>query len=252
MSPPRQWNLGAKLALVATPFLVLTLLAIAATLWVSWQLEGGAAAVNEAGRMRMQTYRLSLSLAMADETSRPQQVKAFEDSLALLRSGDPERPLFVPWDDTVRARFATVEQDWAAYVAHWKGTAQPDVAELRAQAAKFVDHIDALVNAIEAHMSRWTALQHLLQTVVLTLVVAAGATLLLTGYRFVLEPVSQLKRAIERLQGGDFGTRIRPSSKDEFGTLADGFNALAEDLQSMYRNLEAKVAEKTCTAAGKG
>lgn len=252
MSPPRQWNLGTKLALVATPFLVLTLLAIAATLWVSWQLEGGAAAVNEAGRMRMQTYRLSLSLATADEASRRQQVQDFEHSLALLRSGDPERPLFVPWDDTVRARFATVEQDWAAFVQHWRGAAPPDVAELRTQAARFVEHIDALVNAIEAHMSRWTALQHLLQTAVLTLVVAAGAALLLTGYRFVLEPVSQLKRAIERLQGGDFGTRIRPSSKDEFGTLANGFNGLAEHLQSMYRNLEAKVAEKTSQLQEKG
>ena len=60
MNPPRtsgQWSLGLKLALVATPFLLLTLLAIGATLWVSWQLEGGAAAVNEAGRLRMQTYR---------------------------------------------------------------------------------------------------------------------------------------------------------------------------------------------------
>jgi two-component system nitrate/nitrite sensor histidine kinase NarX len=252
MSPPRQWNLGTKLALVATPFLVLTLLAIAATLWVSWQLEGGAAAVNEAGRMRMQTYRLSLSLATADEASRRQQVQDFERSLALLRSGDPERPLFVPWDDTVRARFATVEQDWAAFVQRWRGAATPDVAELRAQAAGFVEDIDALVNAIETHMSRWTALQHLLQTAVLALVVAAGATLLLTGYRFVLEPVSQLKRAIERLQGGDFGTRIRPSSKDEFGTLANGFNDLAEHLQSMYRNLEAKVAEKTSQLQEKG
>jgi two-component system nitrate/nitrite sensor histidine kinase NarX len=252
MTPSGQWNLGAKLALVATPFLVLTLLAIAATLWVSWQLEGGAAAVNEAGRMRMQTYRLSLSLATADEASRAQQVQAFQHSLALLRSGDPERPLFVPWDDTVRARFATVEQDWAAFVQQWRGAARPDVAELRAQAARFVEHIDALVDAIEAHMSRWTALQHLLQTAVLALVVTAGATLLLTGYRFVLEPVSQLKRAIERLQGGDFGTRIRPSSKDEFGTLANGFNALAEDLQSMYRSLEAKVAEKTAQLQEKG
>ena len=252
MSPPRQWNLGTKLALVATPFLALTLLAIAATLWVSWQLEGGAAAVNEAGRMRMQTYRLSLSLATGDEASHAQQVQAFQHSLVLLRSGDPERPLFVPWDDTVRARFATVEQDWAAFVQHWRGAAPPDTAELRAQAAGFVEHIDALVDAIEAHMSRWTALQHLLQTAVLTLVVAGGATLLLTGYRFVLEPVSQLKRAIERLQGGDFGTRIRPSSKDEFGTLANGFNDLAEHLQSMYRNLEAKVAEKTAQLQEKG
>jgi two-component system nitrate/nitrite sensor histidine kinase NarX len=252
MSPPRQWNLGLKLALVATPFLMLTLLAISATLWVSWQLEGGAAAVNEAGRMRMQTYRLSLSLATADEASRQQQLRTFEDSLALLRHGDAERPLFVPWDDTVRARFAKVEQDWAAFMRRWDGAARPGLDELRIQAAAFVEDIDALVGAIEAHMSRWTALQHLLQTAVLALVVAAGAALLLTGYRFVIEPVSQLKRAIERLQGGDFGTRIQPGSNDEFGTLAEGFNQLAEQLQSMYRNLEAKVAEKTSQLQEKG
>ena len=109
-SEPRRWNLGAKLALVALPFMLLSLLAIGATLWVSWQLEGGAAAVNEAGRMRMQTYRLSLSIATADEARLRDQIGAFEQSLALLRSGDPERPLFVPWDADVRARFTTVEQ----------------------------------------------------------------------------------------------------------------------------------------------
>jgi len=252
MNTARQWTLGTKLALVATPFLVLTLLAISATLWVSWQLEGGAAAVNEAGRMRMQTYRLSLSLATADEASLRPQVAAFEDSLALLRLGDAERPLFVPWDDAVRERFETVEQDWKAFKNHWTGAAAVDVVELRAQAAAFVTHIDALVDGIEAHMSRWTALQHLLQTVVLVLAVSGGATLLLVGYRFVLEPVSQLKRAIERLQGGDFGARVSNNSHDEFGTLATGFNELAEHLQSMYRNLEAKVAEKTFELQEKG
>ena len=249
---PQTWTLGTKLALVASPFLLFGMVLISVTLWVSWQLDGGAAAVNEAGRMRMQTYRLSLSLATADKASREQQLQAFEHSLALLRRGDPERPLFVPWDDRVRARFAVVEEDWAAFVKHWPGAAAPEGAELREQAAAFADDIDALVDAIEARMSRWTALQHLLQTAVLALVAAAGVTLLLAGYRFVLEPVSQLKRAIERLQGGDFGTRIRPSSKDEFGTLADGFNALAEHLQAAYRNLEAKVAEKTSQLQEKG
>ncbi len=252
MSEPRQWNLGAKLALVALPFMLLSLLAIAATLWVSWQLEGGAAAVNEAGRMRMQTYRLSLSLATADDAALRQQVAGFESSLQLLRHGDPERPLFVPWDDSVRARFATVEADWKGFRRHWADAAQIDVAELRAQAASFVTHIDALVDAIEAHMSRWTALQHLLQLAVLALAVTGGITLLLTGYRFVLEPVLQLKRAIERLQGGDFSARVASTSQDEFGTLAGGFNQMADQLQSMYRHLEAKVAEKTSELQDKG
>ena len=245
MTERRNWNLGAKLALVATPFLTLTLLAIAATLWVSWQLEGGAAAVNEAGRMRMQAYRLSLSLATGDEQALPMQMESFERSLALLRGGDPERPLFMPWDDTVRTRFATVEQDWKTYRGQWTRGVPVQVAALRAQAAGFVAHIDALVDGIEIHMSRWTALLHILQTAVLALAVLGGATLLVTGYRFVLEPVSQLKAAIERLQGGDFSARVGSTSHDEFGTLAAGFNELAARLQSMYRNLEAKVAEKT-------
>lgn len=252
MNRPRQWNLGTKLAVVAAPFLLLTLLAISATLWVSWQLEGGAAAVNEAGRMRMQTYRLALSLATADRERQLQQRAEFEHSLALLRSGDPDRPLFVPWDEQVRERFAAVERDWQRFSTQWPADAPLDVAALRAQAAAFVAQIDALVDAIEAHMSRWTALQHLLQTVVLGLAMAAGLTLLLTGYRFVLEPVLQLKRAIERLQGGDFGARVPRTSHDEFGTLAAGFNGLAEHLQSLYRNLETKVAEKTRELQDKG
>ena len=36
--------------------LLMALLSISLTLWVTWQLEGGEAAVNEAGRMRMQTW----------------------------------------------------------------------------------------------------------------------------------------------------------------------------------------------------
>ena len=62
----RKWPLGAKLALVAAPFLLLALVSITATLWISWQLEGGAAAVNEAGRMRMQAYRMSLSYSAGE------------------------------------------------------------------------------------------------------------------------------------------------------------------------------------------
>ena len=41
MSTRKHWSLGAKLALVPTPFLLLALVSIAMTLWVSWQLEGG-------------------------------------------------------------------------------------------------------------------------------------------------------------------------------------------------------------------
>ncbi len=245
MTFSKHWSLGAKLALVGTPFLLLALLSSAVTLWVSWQLDGGAAAVNEAGRMRMQSYRMALSIGTNETTALPEQVREFERSLSTLRKGDPERPLFVPWDATVRARFATVEQDWKHFRAHWIDARPPVLIDLRAETVAFASHIDAWVNSIESHMAHWTAMLHLLQMSMLAMAVLGAAVLLYTGYLFVLEPVSQLKGAIEKIQGGDFGARVDCVTSDEFGTLADGFNGMAEHLQSMYRNLEHKVAEKT-------
>lgn len=245
----KQWSLGVKLALVQVPFLLLAALSIVLTLWVSWQLDGGAAAVNEAGRMRMQAYRMSLAVSTGDRVALGHQVAEFEEALALLRAGDPERPLFVPWDDTVRERFAVVESDWQQFRRRW--TASPgdvppaSLVGLERDAAEFVAHIGAMVHGIESHMSRWTAMMHLLQMAMLGLVVLAAAVLIYTGYLFVLEPVARLKEAIERIQNGDLGARVERASRDEFGTLAEGFNGMAEHLQSIYRNLEARVTEKT-------
>ncbi len=245
MPNTRHWSLGAKLMLVGVPFLLLVLLATAATLWVSWQLDGGAAAVNEAGRMRMQSYRMSLSVGTQETDQLASQVKEFNQSLTTLRLGDPERPLFVPWDDTVRQRFAVVEADWVTYQARWIASRPSAFHALRDNTIQFAADIDAFVGGIEAHIARWTALLHLLQMSMLALVILAAAILLYTGYLFVLEPVGQLKQAIEKIQSGDFEVRVERTSSDEFDTLADGFNGMAEHLHSMYRNLEAKVAEKT-------
>ena len=241
----QQWSLGAKLGLVATPFLFLALLAISLTLWVSWQLDGGAAAVNEAGRMRMQAYRMALAAAAHDSAGVHSHVTEFERSLTLLRDGDPERPLLVPWDDTVRSGFVQVEASWKQFRDGELPGANATDQPLAAATAAFVDQINGWVAAIERHMSRWTAMLHLLQMAMMALAVLGAAALLYTGYLFVLAPVGQLKRAIEQMQRGDFGARVQAVGNDEFATLASGFNDMAEHLQSMYRNLEQKVSEKT-------
>src|SRR5512134_1926123 len=154
MQSGRSWTLGTKLALVGTPFLLLALVSIGLTLWVSWQLDGGAAAVNEAGRMRMQTYRLALSAGTGDAAALSAQAAEFDRSVVLLRHGDPERPLLLPWDERTAATFAQVEADWQRFRARWAGGAADSPAALRRDAADFSGHIDALVTAIEAHLSR--------------------------------------------------------------------------------------------------
>lgn len=53
-------SLASRLVATGLAFLAVAIASIAVSLWVTWQLEGGAAAVNEAGRMRMMTYRMTL------------------------------------------------------------------------------------------------------------------------------------------------------------------------------------------------
>ena len=77
-----QWSLGAKLAMLGAPFLVLVVISTTAMLWMSWQLDGGAAAVNEAGRMRMQAYRMALSANLGAQDDLPDQIDAFGRSMS--------------------------------------------------------------------------------------------------------------------------------------------------------------------------
>lgn len=245
MNHPRHWPLGAKLAVVSAPFAILVLLAIAVTLWVTWQLHGGAAAINEVGRMRMQVYRMELAHASGETRFLANRAEEFQASLELLQRGDPERPLFVPWDSVTRGQFTQVERDWATVQQRWTSGKTNPGAGTADETADMVADIDTLVAGIEHHMARWTTLLHLLQIGILGFATLGTLLLVYMGYRFVLEPVARLKDATVRIQGGDFASRVERVTSDEFSALAGCFNDMAEHLQSMHRDLEAKVSYKT-------
>ncbi len=236
-------DLASKLGLVATPFAVVAILLVSAGLWINWQLAGGAAAVNEAGRMRMQAWRLAFVTAAGDASRMTEYLGEFEASLGTLREGDPARPLMVPDDERLQLLFGRVEREWRQFRGLLGGPTES--AALAASAHAFVGSIDDWVRAIENHLARWTALLHAVQLALLAIGSMGVLACVYTAYRFVLSPVTALTAATARVQSGDLTTRVRLKSGDEFAILGEGFNAMAERIESMYRNLEARVAEKT-------
>ena len=239
-------SLSAKLIRIGAVLLLLALASIGLTLWVTWQLEGGAAAVNEAGRMRMQTWRLTSSVQAQRPPAEVQVlVQRFDHSLNLLREGDATRPLFVPWDADVRREFATVERLWQGQRALWSAPLLPDDPVLLRAADDFVMAIDRLVLAIEHQLAGFTALLNLFQFAMMALAIAAAVVMLYTGYQYVINPLDQLRRGLEQVEGGQFNARIEVDTQDEFGQVAAGFNRMAATLQSLYQGLEAKVQAKT-------
>lgn len=244
MKSPRRWSLAAKLAMVGMPLVVLAMAAVVVTLWVSFQLDGGAAALNEAGRMRMQAYRLSLSVAQGRQVDVQAQVQAFDRSLTLLRQGHAARPLTVPWDATTTRQFAQVESQWAQYRVRWTHTPAA-LDALEDSTSGFVAAIDDFVKGVEVRLAEWTALLHLLHTSVLVMFIIWVLGVLVGTYTLVLEPVGALHRAIGKVQSGDWDARVAREHTLEFDDLAQGFNGLAQHLQQLYQNMEAKVREKT-------
>ncbi len=214
-------SLSKKLMRIGAGLLVVALVSIGLTLWVTWQLEGGAAAVNEAGRMRMQTWRLASAVQARVEPAELQSLVArFDESLALLREGDPSRPLFVPWDDQVRARFNDVESLWRTQRPLWLAEPAPAAQDLLQAGAAFVDASDRLVLVIERHLSRLTAILNLFQLLMMVLAIGGAVIMLFTGYMYVINPLAQLREGLRKLESGDFRTRIEVDTVDE---LARGF-----------------------------
>ena len=239
-------SLSNKLMRIGAGLLLLALTSIGLTLWVTWQLEGGAAAVNEAGRMRMQTWRLASAVqALAPPDQIAALVNEFDQSLSLLRMGDPARPLFVPWDADARREFAAVEALWAGEREEWLQRGRLDPVESQRVAGEFVVATNRFVSTIEQQLSGYTAILNLFQMVMMALAVFGAVVMLYTGYMYVINPLGQLQRGLARLETGDFGTRVEVDTNDEFGQVAGGFNRMAATLQSLYAGLESKVETKT-------
>ena len=240
----RTASLSKKLIRIGASLLLVALVSIGLTLWVTWQLEGGAAAVNEAGRMRMQTWRLaSAAQAGKAEPEMQQLISQFDQSLKVLRTGDASRPLFVPWDELVRKRFGLVESLWMTQRQQW--LSEPGPAASLQGADNFVEAIDSFVLAIEQHLSRLTAILNLFQFAMMALAIGAAVVMLYTGYLYVISPLSRLRQGMRKVEAGEFATRIDVDTADEFGQVAAGFNHMAGKLDAMYKGLESQVEAKT-------
>ena len=237
-------SLSSKMIRTGAALLIVALASIGVTLWVTWQIDGGAAAVNEAGRLRMQTWRLhSAVLAERPTAEVADLVARFDASLTLLRDGDPARPLFVPWEEGVHRAFSEVETRWRPWREELlAGTHHGNPVQ---EAGVFVTAIDGFVSEIERKLVRLTAILNLFQFLMMALAVGGAVITLYSGYRYVIHPLAHLRRGLHRLESGEFTTRVTVHANDEFGQVIAGFNRMAATLQSLYEGLEGKVAAKT-------
>lgn len=250
----RNYRLGVRLVSVALTTLVFGLTMVMVTLWLSWALEGAAAAINDTGSLRMQSVRVGLLMTEKPLSQKEivDRASMFNSTLLALREGDPQRPMRLPKTDAVQEQFERVRYMWIEQlqpalirVESSDGQDHKAIRSYLDDLPEFVKQSDALVSLIEAQNARDTALLRGSQMSVIVLMIAGCVGIIYLLYGWVIRPVESLRLGISQMTARNFTYRVPVEGGDELGELARGFNDMASQLNHLYKDLEHRVEEKT-------
>ncbi len=234
---------------------------MASAVFVARTTYGEAAAVNQAGSLRMQSYHIAAALeAVGNDGSTPfgeidELTREFEERLTSPRLTEVVES----------SHRQSIHKAYRLVTEQWQLTLLPRLREYAEQRANpsqrqsleetlriyrfvvggFVANIDNLVRLLEEDAESRIHLLGLFQGISLFLTLAVAIVTLYLLYTDVLNPLHDMLNAAEQAGSGDFSARISHTGEDELGRLGRAFNTMAEDLSKIYGALEERVAEKT-------
>lgn len=255
--------------------ILLGFLTMLGSIIIEEKTQGHAAAINQAGTLRMQSYRIATRLVYQSDTNTEsywkltnQLVQEFEDRLR-----SPRLVGIMPADqehELTRA-YNRINQQWhkkikpvlhvyvslvaphnealvPAYKLNdplWVATQQNIRARYVSIVDRFVGDIDNLVRLLEEGAESNIRWLRAIQLNSLFLTLAAVFYTMYLVQAVVLPPLRDLLRFAQHARRGDFTVRVKHEQSDELGQLGSAFNGMADDLSKMYADLEDRVREKT-------
>ena len=246
-------SLSSRLKLLTILWVVFAVGSIIFTLLLSWRLEGAGAAINDAGSLRMQTYRLGLLISEHRAQEASLKITQFEHTLQQLQKGDASRPLFLPQTAEVQQHMHILTLQWQNEVRPMLQAAihYPNQAIQEPTLSAFVTGIDTLVSSIEEVNIRYTEWLRLFQSGLMALVLLSALVMMILLYVWIIHPLEQLQKGVSDIHDGKLGVQVQIDSSTEFAQVDKGFNQMSSRLQQLYTHLEQEVAEKTQDLANK-
>ncbi|WP_211843365.1 nitrate/nitrite two-component system sensor histidine kinase NarX [Raoultella ornithinolytica] len=199
-------------------------------------VQGSAHAINKAGSLRMQSYRLLAAIPLTEGDS-----KLLDDMNATVFSEELQNAALRDGQDS---QLKALQQYWQLELAPGMKHAQ-NQATVATDVASFVDRIDHLVTSFDH-----TTEQRIRYVVWLQRVMAIGMALLflftIVWLRArLLRPWKQLLAMARAVSHHDFTQRVHISGRNEMASLGMALNNMSKELAESYSVLERRVQEKT-------
>ncbi|MCU7871806.1 MAG: type IV pili methyl-accepting chemotaxis transducer N-terminal domain-containing protein [Candidatus Thiodiazotropha sp. (ex Lucinoma annulata)] len=240
---------------------VLAVGGMASAVFVARSTHGEAAAVNQAGSLRMQSYHIAAAL----ESEHNGGPGPFGD-MNLLTAEFEQRLTNPRLTDVVNTTSRkSIQEVYELITGRWQGTILPLLRDYMEQkndsfveesfnktrlafrgiVGGFVADIDNLVRLLEEDAESRIHMLGLFQGISLFLTLTVAIATLYLLQIDVLGPLHELLNATEQAGSGNFTARVSHTGRDELGRLGRTFNTMATDLSKIYGALEERVAEKT-------
>ncbi|AXT73084.1 nitrate/nitrite two-component system sensor histidine kinase NarQ [Vibrio sp. dhg] len=226
---------------IASAMLIILLLSIATTGFAIFTLASSlndAEAVNVAGSMRMQSYRLANDIQI-QSLDYSDHIETFERSIY-----SPSMKALQNWSVP-----EDITQDYYGLIARWHELKlvlkREDPSDYQMLVAGFVAQIDAFVFKLQNFSEQKLINLAWVGGLGLGGILCASVFVVLFVRREVVKPLRSLVVASERIKNRTFDISLEVQSNNEMGILTRTFNRMATDLGKLYRGLEKAVDEKT-------
>ncbi|KTS29624.1 MAG: histidine kinase [Pantoea stewartii] len=198
-----------------------------------------AEAINLAGSLRMQSYRLAWD-ARADPHLLTAHLAQYQQTLDAAVLQELDRP-WVP--RKVNNHYQRLREGWPGLAQHLQANASD---AWRQQMPNYVDEINRFVLALQRYAElkmRVVAISSL--TGVIAIVALALMTIRFTRQQ-VVKPLNALVRASRYVESGNFAfPPLHVQQQNELKVLSQTFSSMAAQLQCHYQQLEQRVRDKT-------
>ena len=234
----RQFSIVTRINIALACIVTLAIGTMLASYWLSDKTDNDAYAVNVAGSLRMQSYRLAWLAQHGDEEKLTAAKAQFEQSW--------QHPVFKRFmhNDVVVSQFDTAKKHWNSLERQiTQGTAPPEQIEQALN--QQILQLEQLVAYIQQDAEQKVRSFRTLQLVALLATVLLSAVVIYWLKVMVQQPLEALTLGAKRVAMGDFTHRLTVENQDELGTLAHSFNKMNDSISYMYGNLEQRVEQQT-------
>lgn len=235
----RQSSIVIRISMALACIVALSVATMLTSYWISDKADNDASAINIAGSLRLQSYRVGFLINQPDIDQ--QQIN--DANAHLMQTW--QHPIFT----SLRHNNALLSERYQQAFENWLAI-QPQLAnvpasEIQRLLNQHTDYLDQLVSSIQQHAEGHARLLRLVQVSALFLILLLSSVVIYWLKVKVELPLSELAHAAKRVGQGDFSYRVPQHEPDELGMLARAHNRMSEAIAHMHEQMEEQIEQQT-------